>query len=250
MIAPRNRLRDTPITTGGPTAAIASRCRRSERLCSPVLPNPMPGSMQIASSEMPASCAARTRSARNAATSATTSSYRGSSCIVLGMPRMCMRQTGTPAPATTSAMRGSTRIADTSFTNDAPAAIAASATTAFVRVDRDRHVGRLAQAADHREHARQLDVGRDGIRPRAGRLAADVEQVGAVGDERDAARDRGPGIQVLAAVRERVGRHVDHAHHRRGREPIRQRGHGRDSRMAPPTTRRRGPAVSHVAHRG
>ena len=54
MIAPRNRLRDTPITTGGPTAAIASRCRRSERLCSPVFPNPMPGSMQIASCEMPA----------------------------------------------------------------------------------------------------------------------------------------------------------------------------------------------------
>ena len=45
---------------------------------------------------------------------------------------MCMRHTGTPAPATTSAMRGSPRIADTSFTNDAPAAMAASATTAFV----------------------------------------------------------------------------------------------------------------------
>src|SRR4051812_40762099 len=32
MIAPRNRLRDTPITTGGPTATIASRRRSTERL--------------------------------------------------------------------------------------------------------------------------------------------------------------------------------------------------------------------------
>src|SRR5919201_3376424 len=51
--------------------------------------------------------------------------------MVLGSPSMCIRHTGTPAPETTSAMRGSPRSADTSFTNVAPAAIAAAATSAF-----------------------------------------------------------------------------------------------------------------------
>ena len=161
---------------------------------------------------------------------------------------MCMRHTGTPAPATTSAMRGSTRIADTSFTNDAPAAMAASATTAFVvSIEIGTSVASRRPRITARTRASSTSAGHR-VRPRPGRLAADVEHVGALGDERDAAGDRCPGIEVLAAVRERVGRHVDHAHDRRRREPVRQWGHGRHPRMAPSTTRRRGALPFHTSH--
>ena len=45
---------------------------------------------------------------------------------------MCIRQTGQPAAATTAAISGSCRSADTSFTNDAPARRAWRATSAFM----------------------------------------------------------------------------------------------------------------------
>ena len=53
-----------------------------------------------------------------------------------------------------------------------------------------------------------------GVGARAGRLAADVEHVGARGDQREAVRDGGVGVEEAAAVGERVGGDVDDAHHR------------------------------------
>ena len=48
------RFRETPTTTGRPIATISSSRRSSSRLCSSVLPKPIPGSSQIRSSAMPA----------------------------------------------------------------------------------------------------------------------------------------------------------------------------------------------------
>ena len=58
------------------------------------------------------------------------SSYSGFSCIVSGVPRMCMRTHAASNRATTWPMGGSSRNAVMSFTIAAPAFKASSATTA------------------------------------------------------------------------------------------------------------------------
>ena len=71
---PRKLLRQVPITTGRPIAAISSSRRSSSRLCSTVLPNPIPGSSHTRSSGTPSATAKASRSSRKALTSETTSS--------------------------------------------------------------------------------------------------------------------------------------------------------------------------------
>src|ERR687892_760815 len=71
---PRKRLREAPTSTGRPRATSSSRRARSSRLCSTVLPKPIPGSRQIRSSGIPAATAKASLSSRKAHTSATTSS--------------------------------------------------------------------------------------------------------------------------------------------------------------------------------
>ncbi len=84
------------------------------------------------------------------------------------------------------------------------------------RVDEDRGVeAGAADAGDDGHDSAPLLRRVDGIRARPRRLAADVEQVGAVGDQLPGAGDGGGRIQELPAVAERVGRHVDDAHHQR-----------------------------------
>ena len=96
----------------------------------------------------------------------------------------------------------------------APASSAAAATAALRRVDAHRHARLGGQALDHRQHPAQLLVGGHRLGAGPGRLAADVEQVGARGHEGQAVRDRGVGVEEAAAVGERVGRDVHDAHHR------------------------------------
>src|SRR5690606_29486577 len=79
------------------------------------------------------------------------------------------------------------------------------------RVDRDRHRATARERLDHRHDARDLIARVDRRRPRARRLATDVEQVGALGDEAQAMLDSAPCIEEFAAVRERIGGHVDDA---------------------------------------
>jgi hypothetical protein len=69
----------------------------------------------------------------------------------------------------------------------------------FVGVDGKRHT-RRPQRFDHRDHALELFVQRDGRRARAGRLAANIDHVGAVANhlgglcERRVARDETAAI--------------------------------------------------------
>ena len=58
---PRKLLREVPTTIGRPSSRSSPSRRSSSRLCSTVLPKPIPGSTQIRSSSIPASIAAAIR---------------------------------------------------------------------------------------------------------------------------------------------------------------------------------------------
>ncbi len=83
------------------------------------------------------------------------------------------------------------------------------------RVDRD---GRAGEVGEHRLDALELLGRRDAGGARTGRLAADVDDRRAGLEHPPGGRHRGVGPQVDTAVRERVRRDVQHAHHGRRRE--------------------------------
>ena len=76
---------------------------------------------------IPAASQAAARSRKNAVTSASTSAYCGSCCMVRGSPCMCIRHTGTPS-SLAACKAPSARSAFTSLINPAPAATAARIT--------------------------------------------------------------------------------------------------------------------------
>src|SRR5690606_34361654 len=68
------------------------------------------------------------------------------------------------------------------------------------------------RVTDDVEHAVDLDSGRDRLAAGARRLAADVDDVGSVGDEAVDMRLRRVAVEVTPAVAEGVRRHVADAH--------------------------------------
>ena len=126
---------------------------------------------------------------------------------------MCMATQPTPSSAATAPCERRR----TSLTSVAPAAMAASGDRRLAGVDRDPDaVG--GQRLDHRDDPAQLLglVDRRGAGP--GGLAADVDHVGALGDQAPAVGDGGVGVEEAAAVGERVGGHVEDAHDERTAE--------------------------------
>lgn len=97
------------------------------------------------------------------------------------------------------------------------------------------------EAADDGDDAAELFLLVDAAGAGAGGLAADVDEVGALGDEVEAVFDGGRGVEPAAAVGEGVGGHVDHAHDRAA-VPLRQ------ALGCAPVDRR--PHVSSVGPRG
>ena len=77
-------------------------------------------------------------------------------------------------------------------------------------VDRD---GYALESLEHGHHAPKLLVERNGGRPGARRLAAHVDDGGALVPKASGVRDRLVGRRVAPAVGERVGRDVDDAQH-------------------------------------
>ena len=75
--------------------------------------------------------------------------------------------------------------------------------------------GGAGQRLDHRHHAGQLFLDRHRLGARARRLPADVDDVGALDQERVPVRDGGVVRGVEAAVGERVRRDVEHPHDER-----------------------------------
>ncbi len=122
---------------------------------------------------------------------------------------------------------------------DAPAAIAARATSARLRVDADGDTWlRSDQTLDHRHDTGDLLVGLDRLGAWTRGFTADVEDVGAVGDQCHAVLHRVIDAAEHAAVAEGVGGHVDDAHDQR---PLPQREH---VRTAAPDV------VAHAGNRG
>ena len=106
-------------------------------------------------------------------------------------------------------------------------------------VDAERGVGeRLAQGRDDRHDPPPLLVEGDRVVARPGRLAADVEDVGALLDHPPALCDGdldrvggarpapafALGLGEEAVAGERIGRHVEDAHHERPLAPAERRG--------------------------
>src|SRR4029077_19062122 len=120
------RLREAPTRSGRPNSRQASSLAMQVRLCSGVLPKPMPGSSTMRSRAMPARAAMSSERLKNAVTSATMS-IDGSA-----LSRLCMTMTGTRCSATTRAMSGSRCSPQTSLTMAAPVSIAQAATAAFI----------------------------------------------------------------------------------------------------------------------
>ena len=96
------------------------------------------------------------------------------------------------------------------------------------RVDRDLRGAVGGERGDDGHHAGELLLDRDRAGAGARRLAADVEDGRALGDELAPVRDRRVAVEPLAAVGERVGRHVEDAH-----DPVGGRLHRADSTRRP-----------------
>ena len=215
VILPRNDLREVPIATGRPSATSSSRRRSSSRLCSVVLPNPIPGSSTIRSSaiavrdgELQPLLEERLDLGRRRRRSA----GRAASCAAR---RACASGSSRrSAAATTSAIVGSPRSAVTSLTSVAPAAIAAAGDRRLRGVDRD-----LAPASRPRSAPRSPAARGAAPRPRGTGLAPG--RVDSPPTSRIAAPSRSSSsawsiaasrVEVQAAVGERVGGHVDDPH--------------------------------------
>ena len=101
-----------------------------------------------------------------------------------------------------------------SLPTTAPAPHAASSTDARQVSTETRHVEARAQRLDRGNDAVEL-LGLADLGPGTRLHAPDVEQVGAVGDERLGAPQERVELPGRAAVVERVGRAVEDAHHQR-----------------------------------
>ena len=83
------------------------------------------------------------------------------------------------------------------------------------RVDRDWHLQPLADPREHRRHARELDFDWHFHRADWTRgLSTNVDHVGARSFHRERVLDGAIGVKVSATIGERIGRNVEHAHHR------------------------------------
>ena len=198
----------------GGRARAAGRARRAAPSCArPFLAKPMPGSRISASAAMPAASAAARRCCSSSHTSATTSVYRARACMSKLGPRPCISTYGTRRSATSANISGSLPPV-TSLTRHAPASSAAAATSARL-VSTLTSAPAAASSLTTGRMRRSSSCGRDASRARPGRLAADVDQVGAGGEHGDARAAGLPRIGVHTAVGERIGRDVDDAHHQR-----------------------------------
>src|SRR5579884_485530 len=119
------RLREAPTRSGASKLFQVRSCAKQARLCSAVLPKPMPGSSTMRSCAMPALQAISSEREKNSETSVIMS-IDGSA-----LSRLCMMMIGAPYSATTRAMSGSRCRPHTSLTIAAPASSAQAARAAF-----------------------------------------------------------------------------------------------------------------------
>ena len=200
----------------------APASRRSTRPCAPgaascsrlTLEKPRPGSRMMRRSSTPAATSAPTRAASSDLTSATTSAYV-SLRVHVGRVRSPVHRDIVDVERRRRSRPCRGRRAPRDVVDEARARGDRGARRARPhRVDAHRHA-RGRERLDHGDHAREL-LGRiHALRARTRRLAPDVDDVGAVGGERESAGDRRVGARVEAAVAEAIGRDVENPHHER-----------------------------------
>ncbi len=96
----------------------------------------------------------------------------------------------------------------------------------LVGVDRHRHATVTRQRCDDRQHASQFLAGVDGLGAGPRRLAANIQNVGAVGNHLQAIVDCSRGVESPSAVGEGVRRDVDDPHDERAATQIERRPAG------------------------
>ena len=97
-------------------------------------------------------------------------------------------------------------------------------------IDRNDHIQAAIDCLDHRRHALDFFGHRHGTRPRARRLATDVDQRGACGDHRFGMPQRSVALAEAPAVREGVGGDIEDTHDmgtRQIKNPVAARQPGR-----------------------
>ena len=212
--APRNRLREVPTTHGETGGDQRVEVGEQREVVADGLAEADAG-VDPDLARRPSAAAASARSTRNAP-------HLGHDVVVAGVglhgPGVA-QHVHRDEPDAGPGRRGHVgQVAETSLTSVAPAAMAASATSAW-RVSMLTRTSPASASIDGDHPAAFL--GRiDGLGAGPGRLAADVDDVGALGDQRPAVGDGRLVVEVPAAVGERVGGDVEHAHHERaGRAP-------------------------------
>ena len=162
----------------------------NSRPWSRVLPKPMPGPSQIALPAIPAPTARQVAVQEPRSRRRRRGSAGPAACG--GVPCMCMRHTPAPGRRHPARHDGSPRSAVTSFTKTAPATRAARARQPS-RCRSKRRRGPAASSSTTGSTRRSSSSARTGSR-RPGGLAADVDQVGALGRHPPRMLDRGPGV--------------------------------------------------------
>ena len=209
---PMNDLREVPITSGRPRSVSSSSRASSSRLCSSVLPKPIPGSSWIRSSAH----AGVDREAHPLLEERLDVGHHVVVArIVLHRPRLAEHvHQAAVEPAVGDEAGHVGVVAERADVVDVAwrrRATAASATASFI-VSIETRVASAQPLDDRDRPARSSSSTGTGSAP--GRVDSPPTSmiVGALGDQPPAVRDGLGGVVELPAVREGVGRDVDHAH--------------------------------------
>ena len=207
---PSELLRESPTSTGRPSASRTSRRRISSKFCAAVLPKPMPGIEADALLRDPG---------RDGERQPLLEKGGDLRCDVvvarvgLHRPRLALHvhQAQVGASVGDHARELGVAAERRHVVDELGAERERTPRHLALRgVDRD---GQPFETLEDRDHPAQLLVERDAVRAGPRRLAADVHDRRAFLDHPASRRRRGVRIQVRAAVREAVGRHVHDPHH-------------------------------------
>ena len=233
-------MREVPITTGRPSATISSSRRSSSRLCSSVLPKPIPGSSRIRSSAIPGGDRERHPLLEERLDVADDIVVVR---VVLHRPRAAEHVHQAAVGAAVGDDAGHLGVAPQRghvVDEGGAGGRARLRRPAAFEVSIESRARLPVRASPSiTGSTRRSSLGVHGLGARTRRLAADVEDRRALCLELEAVGDRRRGIEVQAPVGERVGRDVDDAHHAKGPRGFEPRRGGRAALTHPATGRAR-----------
>ncbi len=135
---------------------------------------------------------------------------------------MCMMQTPAPVCRATSSICGIAGKRRHIVDDFRPQFDGGLRDGGFRGVDRNWYRNLSAYRFDDRQHAVEFFLLAHRLRTRPGAFAADIDQIGAVGDQLGRMLNGGGRIEKVAAVGEAIRRHVDDAHQQRPAREFKQ----------------------------